>query len=161
MRMSSITAAVIAMALSTSAHAVEYLTEVTSDVHEAPGMSPAQIVDRALQCLRATSGNNADNVLPAIDGDTAYAVVITGYRLAFMVPDHVTSRITVVAKKGRFKVMHTNIEHDNINPFTGKRLGVHTQPGGGAKAIETALAERSEAVAACIIKPSEVAAGDW
>jgi hypothetical protein len=149
------------LAVPTAASAVEYLTEITSDVYQAPGMSTAQIVDRALQCIKSSSGNTADSVAPAVDGDVAYAVVNTEYRLAFMVQSSARSRLSVLARDARFRVTHTDIEGDQRNPFTGKPMQIHTQPGGGAKQAEAAMVARSEALAACIVKKPEVAGGDW
>lgn len=154
-------AALALLAAPCVSHATEYLTEIVSDVHSAPGMTTAQIVDRGLQCIRSTGGNAADYVTPAIDGDVAYAVVDTEYQLAFMVQSSARSRLSVIARDERFRVTHTDIEHNERNPFTGKRMPIHKNPGGGAKPAEAAMAARSEAVAACIVKPPEVAGGDW
>jgi hypothetical protein len=123
-------------------------------------MSAAQIVDRAEQCIKSTSGNTADAVVPAVDGETAYAVVDTEYRFALSLST-VRSRLSVLAREERFKVTHTDIDNGGVNPFTGKRLAVPKQLGGPASAIEAALVERSDAVAACIVKKPEVAGGDW
>jgi hypothetical protein len=123
-------------------------------------MSTAQIVDRALQCIKSTSGNRAPAVEAAIDGDTVYAVVETDYRFAFAA-HIVSSRLSVYARDQRFKIVHTDIDNGTVNPFTRAKMGVHTQPGGPAKGITAALAERSAAVSECIIKKPEVAGGDW
>ena len=144
-----------------TANAIDYLTEVTSDVYQAPGMSTAQIVDRALQCIRSASGNSADNVQPAVDGDTAYAVVQTEYTYGIFTRGQARSRLAVIARDQRFRVAHTDIEGDQRNPFTGKPMQIHKTPGGGAKQAEAAMVARSDAVAACVVKKPEVAGGDW
>jgi hypothetical protein len=145
----------------TAASAVEYLTEVTSDVHQAEGLTVQQIVERGAQCIKSTSGNAADNVLPAVDGDSAYAVVQTEYTYGILTRGQARSRLAVLARDQRFRVTHTDIEGDQRNPFTGKPMQIHKTPGGGAKQAEAAMVARSEALAACIVKTPEVAGGDW
>ncbi len=155
----NILAAALALA-ATHAHAVDYLTEVTSDVQQAPGMNVDQILNRALQCLQSTSGNRANVVDAAIDGDTAYAVIDTDYKFLFKV-SAVRSRISVYARDQRFKIVHTDIDNGTVNPLTQNPMRVTRQAGSPANNIETALAERSTTVSSCITKPQETAASDW
>lgn len=158
MRATRIAAAVAALALSANAHAVEYLTEVVSDVHQADGMTAAQITERGLQCIKSSSGNAAEYVNPTIDGGTAYAIVRGSHSTMPLITTVTRSRLSVVAKDGRFKVAHTDIEildHKYGNHMVVKQWGT------GWQKTEAALAQWSAEVASCIIKQPDVSAGDW
>lgn len=144
----------------TAASAVEYLTGVVSDVHQAEGMSATQIAERGLQCIKSTGGNSAEYVDPAIDGTTAYAIVRTSYS-SMMVNTILRSRLSVVARDGRFKVAHTDIEryYDPARTY----LTIQKGWGTGWEKAQAVLQDRATEVAACVInKPSQpVAGGDW
>lgn len=146
------------LAASTAASAVEYLTEVTSDVYQAPGMSTAQIVDRGLQCIKSSSRNASEHVDPAVDGDVAYGIVRIEYSHR-LVQNIVRVRASVAAREGRFKVAHTDIER--YNELARGYIGVHTGFGGGSDKVREVLADHSARIAECIVKPPEVASGDW
>lgn len=146
------------LAVPTAASAVEYLTEVVSDVHEAEGLAANQIVERGMQCIKSTSGNASEYVTPTVDGDTVYAIVRGSHSTMPLTSTTTRSRLSVVARDGRFKVAHTDIE------ILDSKYGNHKvvkQWGTGWQKTETALAAWSAEVAACIVKKPEVAGGDW
>lgn len=151
----AITGAILAIG---HAGAAEQLDQVVTDVIEAPGMTAAQIGDRGLQCLKASSGNVADRVDPARDGDNAYAIVITSLK-RMTVTDQVRSRMTVISKDGRFKVAHTDIER-YIDFGAGTWKPVQKYMGSGFEAVKGALQDRASAVAACIATPAPTPGGD-
>jgi hypothetical protein len=146
------------LAVPTAASAVEYLTEVTSEAHQAEGMTVQQIVDRGAQCIKSTSGNASEYVNPTVDGDTVYAIVRGSHTTMPLIEVVTRSRLSVVAREGRFKVAQTDIE------ILDSKYGNHRvvkQWGTGWQKTEAALAEWSAEVASCIVKKPEVAGGDW
>lgn len=152
--------AVTFLAVPASANATEYLTEVVSDVQQAEGMSADQIVQRGLQCIKSTGGNSATYVDPAIDGTTAYAIVKTAYT-SMMIENIIRSRLSVIAKDGRFKVTHSDIE--SYNEIARGYIQIQKRWGTGWEKTQSALQERSSLVADCIVKKQEnpVVGGDW
>lgn len=142
------------------AFALENLTEVISDVIEAPGMTAAQIADRGAECLKSAAGNAAEVVDPARDGDTAYAVVRIEYSL-MIVKNMVRNRVSVIGKEGRFKIASTDIEYrmdsDNHNY---KYNPLPKIVGSGWKKAETELRAYHAAVASCITQPKAAPGGD-
>lgn len=136
---------------------VEKMTEVVSDVIEAPGMSANQIGDRALQCLQSASGNVADKVEPLRDGETVYAIVVTGVSRALIV-DRVRSRLAVIGKDGRFKVAHTDIERF-VEP-TGSWRPVEKYLGSGYEPVKKGLEKRAALLAECVVRKPETPGGD-
>jgi hypothetical protein len=146
------------LAVPTAASAVEYLTEVTSEVHQAEGLAVQQIVERGAECIKSTSGNASEYVNPTLDGDTVYAIVRGSHTTMPLISVVTRSRLSVVAREGRFKVAHTDIE------ILDAKYGNHRvvkQWGTGWQKTEAALSAWSAEVAACIIKKPEVAGGDW
>lgn len=150
--------AALFIAAAPAAHAADYLTEIISDVHQAPGMSVEQLVDRGLQCIKSSSHNAAEYITPAVDGDTAYGIVRFEYS-HLMVPDLIRARVSVVAREGRFRVAHTSIER--YSEFTRGYIRVHTGFGGKSDKVRQVLAEHADKIAACITNPPDVAGGDW
>ena len=143
---------------SSPASAAEYLTEVVSDAHQAEGMTAQQIVERGAQCIKSTSGNASEYVTTTIDGDTAYGIVRGTHTTMPLIQVVTRSRLSVVAREGRFKVAHTDIE------ILDTKYGNHKvvkQWGTGWQKTEAALSAWSAEVAACILKKPEVAGGDW
>lgn len=140
------------------ANAAKTLDEVVGEPVTIDGMSAAQIADRAMQCLQAASSNVADKVTPLRDGDTAYAIVITGF-VKMMVAGNARSRMSVQAKDGRFRIVHSDIEL--FRELSNDWGPVYTSFGAGAKQVDEALRARSAAVVACITKTVEQPGGDW
>lgn len=147
----------IAFFASNADAAAKTLDEVASDVYVAEGKAAAEIAGRAEQCLKSASGNVADKVDPIRDGDSVFAIVITGFS-HMLLESKVRSRMTVFAKEGRFKVVHTDIEQPD--ELRGGMMPVYMHAGGGAKQATAALTKRSAAVADCITKPSVAPGGD-
>lgn len=140
-----------------SAISAETLTEVISDVVVAEGMTAADIGDRAMQCIKSSSGNVADKVDPARDGDTAYAIVLTAFKTALGSKSTGRSRISVYAKDGRFKVGHSDIQL--LRELTNDWGPIYMYAGAGGKQAKAALEARSAGVAACITKKQDAAPG--
>lgn len=140
------------------ANAAKTLDEVVGEPVTIEGMSAAQIADRAMQCLQAASSNVADKVTSLRDGDTAYAIVMTGAS-KMMVQFIVRSRMSVQAKDGRFRIVHSNVEQ--FREMTNDWGPIYTYAGAGAKQAQSALEARSSAVAGCITKTVEQPGGDW
>lgn len=149
---------VVCLLVASPAFAAENLKEVISDPVEAPGMTAVQIADRAMQCIKSASDNVADKVDPARDGDTAYAIVYTGYKTGLGAKSMARGRLSVVAKDGRFKVISSEIEQPNT--FAGGWMPIYGHAGGGAKQARIALQARAQGVADCITKPAPVPGGD-
>jgi hypothetical protein len=154
----SLLAAMAFLIVPATANAVDYLTEVVSDVQQAPGMSATQIVDRAQNCIKSTSGNASEHVNPTVDGDTVYAIVRGSHTTMPLVSVVTRSRLSVVAREGRFKVAHTDIE------ILDNKYGNHQvikQWGTGWQKTEAALSVWATEVASCIVTTPEVAGGEW
>lgn len=148
----------VLMLAATSAHAAKTLDTVVGEPVTIDGMTASQIGDRAMQCLQAASSNVADKVTPLRDGDVAYAIVITGY-MVMISKMMARSRMSVQAKDGRFRVVHSDIEI--FRELTNDWGPVYMSFGGGAKQVQEALEARSAAVAGCITKTVEQPGGDW
>lgn len=151
-------AAICLLAISSNTHAAETLNEVVGEPVTAEGMTAAALVDRGVECLQAASGNVADKVTPLRDGDTAYAIVITGYK-AMMTARTVRSRMSIQAKDGRFRVVHSDV--DWFRELTNDWGPVYMYAGAGGKQAKAALEARSTAVTECMLKKPEAAGGDW
>ncbi len=126
-------------------------------------MTAVQIADRGMQCIKSSSGNAADKVDVSRDGDTAYAIVITRYRTGLGAPGTARSRQSVIAKDGRFKIAHSDVEQFREVKFTELDADwgpIHGNMGGGLKQAKAALEARSAEVMACIVKPPEAAGSD-
>lgn len=150
--MRKLAALAIAMALASPAYAAETLAEVTSEVYQAEGMSKEQITSKAMQCIKSSGGNAAKSIEPAVDGDNAYAIVKTAYSHA-LVAGTVRSRITVQAKDGRFRVVHTDI--DNFNDFAKNYIPIYKSWGTGWQKAEAALQGWFPDVSTCILRKAE------
>lgn len=142
----------LAISISSATHAAESLAEVTSEVYQADGMTKDQITSKAMQCIKSSGGNAAKSIEPAVDGDNAYAIVKTAYSHA-LVAGTVRSRITVQAKDGRFRVVHTDI--DNFNDFAKNYIPIYKSWGTGWQKAEAALQGWFPDVSACILKKTE------
>lgn len=142
----------VAMATSSITYASETLSEVISEVYQAEGMTKDQINNKALQCIKSSAGNAAGAVEPAIDGDSAYAIVRTGYTKA-MVSFTVRSRITVLAKDGRFKITHTDI--DQFSDLANSYVPVYKSWGTGWQKAEESLKGWFPTISACLLKKPE------
>lgn len=153
-----VTFVAIALLSITQAHAQKTLDEVIGEPVTVEGMTAAQIGDRAMQCLQSASANAADKVVPLRDGDSTYAIVVTGFS-KMLVEFMARSRMTVQAKDGRFRIVHSQIEQ--FVEFTHGWGPIYMHAGGGAKQAKAALDARSAAVADCITKKVEQPGGDW
>jgi hypothetical protein len=148
----------VAAVIAPHAVAVEMLTQVSSDAIQAEGMTAAEIAERGAACIKYTAGNKTNSVEPAIDGTTAYAAAETETRFGAVETTY-RSRLAVVARDGRYKVEHTNIEW-NMKENPGRWYPVKKSLGTGWKRAEAAMTERSAAVAACIANKPAGAAAD-
>lgn len=141
------------MAFASTTYAAETLSEVTSEVYQAEGMTKDQINSKALQCIKSSGGNAAGAIEPAIDGDNAYAIVKTTYSHA-LVSSTVRSRITVQSKDGRFKITHTDIDLFS-EMARGGYVPVYKSWGTGWQKSEEALKGWFPDVSGCILKKTD------
>lgn len=139
------------------AAAAETLDEVVGDPVIAEGISAAELADRGAQCLQASSGNVADKVTPLRDGNTAYAIVLTGYR-KMLVDFTVRSRMTIQAKDGRFRISHSDIEQ--YQEMLHQWGPIYMYAGAGGKQARAALEARSTAAAECMLRKTTPPGGD-
>lgn len=156
--MRSYLVALTLLAVPITASAADYLAEIVSDVHQAEGMTADQIVRRGLQCIKSASHNASESVEPAVDGNVAYGIVRIEYSHR-LVQNIIRARASVVAKEGRFKVSHTDIER--YNELAHGYIGVHTGFGGGSDKVREVLVDHAARIVECIVKPPEVAGGAW
>lgn len=150
--------AALLIAAAPAAHAIDYLDEIVSEVHQAPGMSIEQIVERGLQCIKSTGGNAAEYIEATRDDNIAYAIVRHRHATSALSETTTRSRLSVVARDERFRVAHTDIEVISAQ-YGNFRL--QKTWGTSWKKNEAALAAWSEKVADCILNPPDIAGGDW
>lgn len=140
------------------AHGADALTEVIGEPVTVDGATAADLADRGIVCLQAASGNVADKVTPLRDGDTAYAVVVTGFT-KMMTNFTARSRMSIQAKDGRFRIVHSDIEQ--YLELTNAWGPIYTYAGAGGKQAKAALEARSAAAAECMTKKATAPGGDW
>lgn len=143
-------------------NSAELLREITSDVIQADGMLAADILRRGGECLRSTAGLYADRVQVLTDADTVYATLDIGYQPDKDAPpldQTIRSRMTIIAKDGRFKITQTDITQffqiiNTWSPIKASR----------ADTMRARLKIQADSVELCIRTPSSVpasAGGDW
>jgi len=180
--------ALLAALASSSAVAAEYLEMVESPVFEAPGAA-SEIVKRAQLCASRilrndevriadsaagggfipipgagkTGGVTGGNVLVSVDPEQGIMVANSriDYR-AMLTARNARSTLTLLAKDGRFKIQHTNIE--TLQKSTGyvENDGYTRQgkwKGAGWEKAQDALQSVSVRLAECIKQPA--AGSDW
>lgn len=147
--------------LAGSAGAAELLDEVATEAIPAEGKTAQELAARGLDCIRSAAGNDANRVDPALDGDTAYAVVTLPV-VAMMTANNYRMRLQVIARDGRYKIAATGIE--SYFAEMSAWYPVKKITGTGWKKGEAAIKARVDAVAACMAgtQPgAKAAAGDW
>jgi hypothetical protein len=143
--------ALIALGLLASpAAAAEYLTEVTSQVYQAPG-TPKEIATRAQTCiaqnLRPVTVNAPQIVTSNLDNGIIVAQSALEYG-SFPVWK-IRSRFTFEARDGRFRISQTGLEQ--FNEMAGGWAGIGKWWGSPWKKAEAAFAASADAVARCVI----------
>lgn len=141
--------------------AAEMLTEMSSDVVQADGMTAEQVSTRAGECLKSINGEYADRVSVAVDGPRTYATVYTVYGSSDDKPadSAVRMRLSVLAKDGRFKV-----EADNITQYFGEmRFWSPIKKNSWSKNQQADIQRRIDAMAACVSprKGEDPATAGW
>jgi hypothetical protein len=158
-------------AWSTSVRA-ENLTEVESQVYETPGTIP-EITKRAKRCMLENVRNDDVKIGSTVNSDkerggSAIAdvdleggAIVSNNRVDYsrmMLAHTVKSTMTFMAKEGRFKIRHTNIE--SLQKNTGYMANTGFRPvvkqwGTGWEAANEALVGVTEKVAQCVMKPAD------
>lgn len=182
-------AALLLACIATPALAAEYLELVESPVFEAPGTA-ADIVKRGQVCASRLLRNDEVRIADAAAGglipipgasrtdgvaggavlvsvDPDQGVLVANSRVDYRVwggtiARNARSTVTLLAKDGRFKIQHTNIE--TLQKSTGnlENDGYTKQgkwKGAGWEKAEAALQDVSTKLAECIKQPASGA--DW
>lgn len=156
----------IACLLVASGEAVakEYLEQLESEVVEVPSMTKDQILSKAKVCVVELARNAAAGETVLADGstdDTLVSIARVGYS-ARLISYGARSRLTVLAKDGKFKIRQTNIERMQLSTGSLSNTGygpVGKWWGNGHEATQKALEGYAAEVAACIKK--EPVAESW
>ena len=169
------------------AFGAEYLEKVESDVFEASGSKP-ELAKRGKFCISSTVRNEEVRISDStagtgplgsvgeghsggvtggdvfVDIDIEAGIITANNRVDYeskLLAHNVKSTMTFLAKDGRFKIQHTNIEQVQKNTGYMHNTGymrVGKWWGSGWKDVEKALVDISSKVAECVISgPKE----DW
>ena len=158
-----------------NANAWSYLEEIESQVYRTPG-SKQQITLKGKNCItqivsndsvKVSTGNsifqNASDTSSQIQGgsviintDLNNGLVIANNRVDFtstLLSHSAKSKITFLAKPGRFRIRHTGIkqvQRRSGNMPAGGYRKVHTSFGGGHKKVKSTLETVSLKIANCV-----------
>lgn len=148
--------AMAAACCTTSANAAEYLTEVTSEVHQTSG-TPREIAQRASTCISQSLRPGTVDAQLIISSDLDGGIIVA--RNAISYPDglvqwEVRSTFTFEAREGRFRITQTGLERFN------RQWGpIGKWAGSGWKKAEQAFQTSANAVAQCVVTGPRQA--DW
>jgi len=141
-------------ALASPAAAHDYLTEVTSQVYQAPG-TPREIAARAQTCIAQNLRSGAVNAPQIVSSDPDNGVIVAQNALRFgSLPEwQIRSRFTFEARDGRFRISQTGIEM--FNDMGGGWGPIGKWFGSPWKKAEAAFTASADAVAQCVIGGSK------
>lgn len=142
----------------------EYLAQLESEVIEVPTLTRDQILSKAKLCVVELARNAAASETVLADGateDTLVSIARVGYS-SMLIDYSIRSRMTVLAKDGKFKIRQTNIERMQLD--TGSLANTGYEPvgkwwGNGYEVAQKTLEGYAAEVAACIKK--EPVAETW
>jgi hypothetical protein len=143
--------ALIALGLLASpAAAAEYLTEVTSQVYQAPG-TPKEIATRAQTCIAQNLRPGTVNAPQIVTSDLDNGIIVAQSALEYgsFPVWKIRSRFTFEARDGRFRISQTGLEQ--FNEMAGGWAGIGKWWGSPWKKAEAAFAASADAVARCVI----------
>ena len=143
--------AVIALAaLASPAAAAEYLTEVTSQVHQTPG-TPKEIATRASTCIAQNLRPGTVNAQQIVSSDLGNGIIVAQNALRFgSLPEwQIRSRFTFEAREGRFRISQTGLEM--FNDMAGGWGPIGKWWGSPWKKAEATFAASAAAVAQCVM----------
>ena len=136
--------------LSSPAVAAEYLTEVTSQVYQAPG-TPREIATRAQTCIAQNLRAGTVNAPQIISSDLDNGVIVAQSALEYgsLPVWKIRGRFTFEAREGRFRIIQTGLEH--FNEMAGGWVGIGKWWGSPWKKAEAALIGSADSVARCVM----------
>lgn len=143
--------AVIALAaLASPAAAAEYLTEVTSQVHQTPG-TPKEIATRASTCIAQNLRPGTVNAQQIVSSDLGNGIIVAQNALRFgSLPEwQIRSRFTFEAREGRFRISQTGLEM--FNDMAGGWGPIGKWWGSPWKKAEATFAASAAGVAQCVM----------
>lgn len=147
MKMKIFVVASASIALSQTALAAEYLSDITSEVYQTPG-SPRDITKRAVTCItqNLAPGSNDAQLIISSDPDSGVTVARNAIQYTDgLIQWQVRSTFTLEAREGRFRIVQTRLERFNrqwgpIGKWTGS----------GWKKAQDVFAASAAAVAKCL-----------
>lgn len=173
-----------AICIPTATFAAEYLNEVESEVYEVTG-TQAQIAQRGRACMaqllaneetelygdshwkygsKSTNVEGGDVLQDAIP-EEGVVVATSRYDMpgsGMSGRQSIRSRITFLAREGRFKIRHTNIEMAAYSSGTLPNIGYHKVGkwwGAHSDKVEASLKTKSYEIATCV--RDDAAQDDW
>jgi hypothetical protein len=144
-------AAIIGLAaLASPAAAAEYLTEVMSQVYQAPG-TPKELATRAQTCIAQNLRPGTVNAPQIVSSDLDNGIIVAQSALEYgsFPVWKIRSRFTFEARDGRFRISQTGLEQ--FNEMAGGWAGIGKWWGSPWKKAEAAFTASADAVAQCVI----------
>jgi hypothetical protein len=157
--MRSIAPVLLAVSLGSPAMAAEYLTSVTSEVFQTEGTHD-EIARRAQSCIAQKLHAANGPVILSSDPEAGIVTARNEFEYGNLPRWKLRSTLTLEAKDGRFRMVHTNIERFNDGALGGPGwYGVGKWWGSGSKRVEKELTDTAAAVAKCVM--GREAKNDW
>lgn len=147
-------ATALAMLAGTPAIAAEYLTELTSDVYQAPGTAQ-EIAQRAMTCISRNLAPGRVDAQLIVSSDLPNGVIVARNALRYgnMPVWEIRSTFTFEARDGRFRIRQSNLER--FNDMAGGWGPIGKWTGSGASKAEAAFASSALTVAQCAMSNSK------
>ncbi len=145
--------AVLAFAAPAAAQVGPPLERFESEVFDAAGEPPA-LARKAQTCMAQILKPGLTDAPTILNADIEGGVVVANNAFTYgsMLPTRARSTVTFEARSGRFRLVHSSIEHF----LTGRWHPVYTHKFGGSEAVKAQLQVISAKVATCIR-----ASSDW
>ena len=143
----------------TSAHATEYLTEVTSEVYQTNG-TVREIANRGQTCMsqHLASGMTGGQLIINADLDGGVIVANSAIEYGSLPRWKIRSRFTFEAREGRFRIKQTNLERFN-DQFNVGWNAIGKWSGSQWRGAEKAFVASAASVASCV--QNETQSDDW